>query len=389
MLQPRLDKLRKTLKEKRLDAFLVSNSYNILYLSGFKTLTDNEREAWLFITAKNSYLFSDSRYLSFPPRNMVRDKLQRAIVPLGKSRKIDPPVKPEDDGLERKLITPENSLIKHLKRIIVEEKIRTLGIEGEDLKINEFNKLKQELRVEVVPTERLIIKQREIKDGEEIEKIRKACQIGDECLTEIVKTIKIGQTEKEIAFRIEFWLKEKGFDLAFYPIVSVDANSAVPHYDTKSGNNKKVKKRSIILIDFGAKYQDYLSDITRMVFVGKPKGEILNTYNHLLDTQTKTIQKLHLRGVRQGVAKLKEVDSFCREKLNYPHSTGHGVGLEIHEYPKISITSADILLPNQVVTIEPGVYFEGKWGVRIEDTVVVKKKGVEILTKFSKQLLTI
>ena len=126
-----------------------------------------------------------------------------------------------------------------------------------------------------------------------------------------------------------------------------------------------------------------------MVFVGKPKGEILNTYNHLLDTQTKTIQKLHLRGVRQGVAKLKEVDSFCREKLNYPHSTGHGVGLEIHEYPKISITSADILLPNQVVTIEPGVYFEGKWGVRIEDTVVVKKKGVEILTKFSKQLLTI
>ena len=171
MLQPRLDKLRKTLKEKRLDAFLVSNSYNILYLSGFKTLTDNEREAWLFITAKNSYLFSDSRYLSFPPRNMVRDKLQRAIVPLGKSRKIDPPVKPEDDGLERKLITPENSLIKHLKRIIVEEKIRTLGIEGEDLKINEFNKLKQELRVEVVPTERLIIKQREIKDGEEIKLI--------------------------------------------------------------------------------------------------------------------------------------------------------------------------------------------------------------------------
>ncbi|MFH0979508.1 MAG: Xaa-Pro peptidase family protein, partial [Candidatus Roizmanbacteria bacterium] len=358
--------------EKNLDGFLVSNFYNILYLSGFKTLTENEREGWMLITTRNTYLFSDSRYLN--------DKLQitnnNSII--------------NNKYLIIKLITPEKGLIKHLKEIIVEEKIKKLGFEGEDLKYNEYLKFKERLGIELISTDKLLILQRAIKDEDEIKKIRKACQITDECLMEIVKTIKVGQTEKEIAFKIEFWLKEKSYDLAFYPIIAVDENSAIPHYDTRAGNNKKIKNRSIILVDFGAKYRDYMSDITRMIFIGKPDDEVVNIYNKLLYAQIKTIEQCsNLPAGRRGETICKNLDSFCRKKLNYPHSTGHGVGLEIHEYPKISSVSEDKLLPNQVTTIEPGFYFENKWGMRIEDTVLVKKDGVEVLTKFDKKPLII
>jgi Xaa-Pro aminopeptidase len=245
--------------------------------------------------------------------------------------------------------------------------------------------------VEMISLEKLIIKIREIKDEVEINNLRTACQIADQCLDEIVKTIKIGTTEKEIAFKIEFWLKEKGYDMSFYPIIAIDKNSAIPHYDTRNGINENVKKNSIILIDYGAKYKNYHSDTTRMIFVGKPTDEMINTYKILLNAQEKTIKQLKIDNNPVSL------DQFCRRELtsnnqlpSYSHSTGHGVGLQIHEFPKISFTSTDVLLPNQVVTIEPGVYLNDKWGMRIEDTVLIKEKGqVEVLTKFSKQLMVI
>lgn len=368
MLQQRVEKLRKILQEKNIDGFLVSNFYNILYLTGFKTLADDEREAWGLVTKRNIYLFTDLRYV--------------------KSQKYLPAGRQASQKL--KVITPEKSLIVHLKKIITEEKIQRLGFEGDDLKVNELQKIKEKLvKVELVSTEKLIIKIREIKDGKEINKIRTACQIADQCLKEIVKTIKIGTTEKEIAFKIEFWLKEKGHDLSFYPIVAIDKNSSIPHYDTRNGINEKVKKNSIVLIDFGAKFQDYHSDITRIVFVGKPTDEIIKTYNKLLTAQSKTVKQLSLDNNSVSV------DQYCRKLITnnrlptYQHSTGHGVGLQIHEYPKISQTSTDEIKPNQVFTIEPAAYIEGKWGMRIEDTVLIKERGVEILTKFSKQPLII
>lgn len=362
MLEQRIDKLRKILREKNLDAFLVSNFYNILYLTGFKTLTENEREAWGLVTKNNIYLFTDSRYT-------INNKF-----------------------LILKLITSEKGLIKHLQEIVVEERIQRLGFEGDDLKVNELQKLKEQLiNIELVSLEKLIIKIRGIKDEKEIKKIKMACQIADQCLEEIVKTIKVGATEKEIAFKIEFWLKEKNHDLSFYPIVAVDKNSAIPHYDTRNGRDEKVKKNSIILIDFGAKFQDYHSDMTRMIFVGKPTNEMISIYKTLLNAQEKTIKQLKID------SNPVSVDQFCRQQLTitkqqltYSHSTGHGVGLQIHEYPKISFTSLDILLPNQVITIEPGVYIEDKWGMRIEDTVLIREnKQIEVLTKFSKRPLII
>lgn len=365
MFEQRIDRLRKILVEKNLDGFLISNFYNILYLTGFKTLTDDEREGWGLVTKNHVFLFTDSRYLN--------DKIQIT----------------NNKFLILKLITPEKGLIKHLQEIAVEEKIQRLGFEGDDLKVNELQKLKEQLiNVELVSLEKLIIKIREIKGENEINKIRIACQIADQCLEEIVKTIKIGTTEKEIVFKIEFWLKEKNHDLSFYPVVAIDKNSAIPHYDTGNGNNEKVKKNSIILIDFGAKFQEYHSDMTRMIFVGKPADEMISAYKTLLNAQEKTIEQLKIDNNPVSI------DQFCRQQLTshqiYSHSTGHGVGLQIHEYPKISFTSSDVLLPNQVITIEPGVYIEDRWGMRIEDTVLIKEnKQIEVLTQFSKQPLII
>lgn len=358
MLQTRVNKLRKILQEKNLDGFLVSNFYNILYLTGFKTLTDNEREGWGLVTKKNIYLFTDSRYI-------INNKL-----------------------LILKLITPEKGLIKHLREIVEEEKIQSLGFEGDDLKVNELQRIKKYLvSTELVSLEKLIIKIREIKDGNEINNLRTACKIADQCLDYIVKTIKVGTSEKEIAFKIEFWLKEKKFDLSFYPIVAIDKNSAIPHYDTRNGNDGKIKKNSIILIDYGAKHNNYHSDTTRMVFVGKPTDEMANTYKILLNAQEKTIEQLRIDNNPVSV------DQYCRKLLSdnhlpiYKHSTGHGVGLQIHEYPKISFTSVDVLLPGQVVTIEPGIYLDGRWGMRIEDTVLIKEGNeIEVLTKLTKRI---
>jgi Xaa-Pro aminopeptidase len=382
MSQTRIEKLREILREKNLDGFLVSNFFNILYLTGFKTLTEDEREAWVLITTKNVYLFTDSRYINLNLKSEVRNSKQ---IP--------------NQNLKIKLITPDRGLIRHLQEIIEKEKISQIGFEGDDLKVNELDRFKEYInKAQFVSLEKLIIKIREIKDEEEINSLRTACKIADECLEDIIKIIRPGITEKEIAFKVEFWLKEKGHDLSFYPIVAIDKNSAVPHYDTRAGNNEKIKKNSIILIDYGAKFRNYNSDTTRIIFVGKPTNEMINIYNKLLEAQIKTIDRLKTDNNPVSV------DQFCRAVLNspqplfpnslipnpYPHSTGHGVGLQIHEFPKISFTSTDILLPNQVVTIEPGVYLNGKWGMRIEDTLLIKERGkIEVLTKFSKEPLII
>ena len=376
MLQRRIEKLRKILVEKNLDGFLVSNFYNILYLTGFKTLTDNERESWVLITNQSVYLFTDSRYIN----NKSQITNNNSIT--------------NNQSQITKLITSEKGLIKHLREIVVEEKIQRLGFEGDDLKVSELKKIKDFLiNVELISLEKLIIKIREIKDEKEIGNLRKACQIADQCLEEIIKTIKIGTSEKEISFKIEFWLKEKGYDLSFYPIVATDKNSSVPHYDTLNGNNAKAKKNSVILIDYGVKFNDYNSDTTRMIFVGKPTDEMINIYQTLLTAQVKTVERLKIDNHPVSI------DQFCRKVLatnyalqttTYSHSTGHGVGLQIHEYPKISFTSTDVLLSNQVVTVEPGVYLENKWGMRIEDTVLIREnKQIEVLTQFSKQPLII
>lgn len=372
-----IKKLNLLLNQHKFDGLFVSNFFNIFYLTGFKSLTTSEREAWVLVTEKNTYLFSDGRYFGKSQKSKVKSQKHKL-------------------RLKIKVITPEKGLISHLWDIVKKEKIKALGFEEEDLRVNELRELKEKIsQINFIPTGKLVIKLREIKEKQEIQKIKRACLIADKCLKEIVKLIKLGQTEKEIAFKIEFWLRAHASHTAFPPIVAIDENSAIPHYDTASNGLGRVNKRSQILIDLGASYENYLSDMTRIIFFGKPTNEQTNIYNKLLSVQQKTINQCNNETI------LKNIDYFCRQQLtssqlpatsrySYPHSTGHGVGLEIHEYPKISQKSNDRLKPNQTFTIEPGIYLQGKWGMRIEDTIYIGKNlQHSSLTNFPKSLLII
>lgn len=377
-MQERIDRLQAILAQKKLDAILVSNFYNILYLTGFRGLSDQEREAWAIVTKDKVYLLTDGRYFN----QMKNEK--------GKMK-----------NLSLKLITPKQTVADHLKEIIHEQKIKTLGFEADDLTVAEYQKFSKALevypernrRVQFSSTERVVLTIRSIKELEEIAKITKACELADRCLAQVIKTVSVGQTEKTIAGKIESWLKSQNSGLAFDPIVAIDANSALPHYNTKAKGLAKVKKGSIILIDFGASYQDYLSDMTRIIFV-KPQGsEILKIYDVLARAQERAINML------KKTNDAKKIDSTARNLSNfkfpfsissYPHSTGHGLGLEIHELPKISPVSTTKLVKGQVFTIEPGVYLPGKFGMRIEDTVWMKDDHKpEVLTKFAKRTIII
>lgn len=354
----RIASVKKRLAGDSIDSLLISNYYNILYLTGFKTLTTDEREAFALITKKNTYLFTDARYVYTDPEVIF------------------------------KLLGPGKGLFFHLGEIIREENISILGIESEDLRVHEYEKIRTIFNsVNILSLEKIVIKLRAIKEIEEIKNIQKACEVTDQCLTEIIPSIHVGNTEKEIALSIEYWIKKHGYDLAFDPIIAIDSQSAIPHYNTKEGQGV-IKDHSIILIDFGVKYQNYMSDITRMIFI-KPTDKMITIYEKLLEVQKQTID---LVGKEKDP---KTVDRLCREQLaekqlpNFPHSLGHGVGLEIHEYPKLSQMSDDSFVNGHVFTIEPGVYFPNKWGMRIEDTVLIKNNKAVSLTQFTKELIII
>jgi len=361
----RILKTKQVLKNLKLNAFLLSNFYNIFYLTGFKGLSFSERESFFLVTQNRNYLFTDSRYF------LSSKKLQNDQIVL---------------------ISHKKNLINFLQEIFKKEKIKSCGFEAEDMKVNELNTLTTKIKnVKFVPTEKIILNQRAIKDKKEIKKIKKACQISEKCLKTIIKLIKKGVSEKEIALKIEFFLKEKGFDLAFYPVVAFDESSSLPHYNTQAGNNKKLKEKGVILIDFGVKFENYCCDITRVFFFKKPKNEFINLYQKLLLAQQKTINFC------QKNRTTKIIDKFCRENLNkelfnfssyfYSHSTGHGVGLEIHELPTISAKSKEKITNNQIFTIEPGIYIPQKYGLRIEDMILIENNKPKILTQFSKEII--
>jgi len=361
----RILKTKKFLKNLKLDAFLISNFYNILYLTGFKGLSSQERESWFLITKNKSYFFTDSRYLF-------------------SSKKLK--------NTEIIILSFEKNLFFYLQEIFEKEKVINCGFEADDLKVNELDLLAKKIKnVKFIPTEKIILQQRAIKDKKEIEKIKKACQIGDECLKTIIKLVRKGVSEKELALKIEFLLKENGFDFAFSPLVAFDKNSSLPHYNTQNGENKKLKNKGVILIDFGVKFENYCSDITRVFFLEKPNSELINLYQKLLSIQQKTINFC------QKNRPTKNIDHFCQENLKknlpdlisyiYSHATGHGVGLEIHELPKISVKSKEKVTNNQVFTIEPGIYIPKKYGLRIEDTILIEENEPKILTQFDKKII--
>jgi len=227
------------------------------------------------------------------------------------------------------------------------------------------------------------IKLRKIKISAEIEYLKTSCNYADKIIQKTTKNFKDFRTESEAAAFLEYEAKKLGLELSFNPIVASGSNGSIPHHEP---SNHPIKK-GFCVIDFGVKYHGYCSDITRTIYIGKPKKEEIKMYNLLLKIQNDTINQI------KENKKCSELYNFVNEKLGkrkqyFTHGLGHGVGIEIHEMPNLTLNSKDRIHNNMVFTIEPGVYFPNKYGIRIEDTLMFKK-NVIVLTKTSKHLLII
>ncbi len=229
-----------------------------------------------------------------------------------------------------------------------------------------------------------------IKQDYEIENIKKACEITDKAYVKLLSRIKEGMTENDVAAELEYLMRSFGASgTSFESIVGFEANSSVPHHET---GLTKLKFGDIILIDFGCKYGGYCSDCTRTFLFGDDKkhGEFKETYKKVLEAHYAAKEKI--KGGETG----KEADEYARSVLRgygldkfFTHSLGHGIGINVHEHPMLSPRSSDILKENMVFSDEPGVYFEGKFGIRIEDTVTLKGGKVLSLTDSDKKLTII
>ena len=237
----------------------------------------------------------------------------------------------------------------------------------------------------LVETDNMIEKQRMIKDEEELENIRTACKITDECFEHIIKYIKPGMTEKQIAREIDDYYYRNSEGLAFETIVASGENSSKPH---AIPTERKIQDIDVITIDMGCKVNGYCSDMTRTIFVGDIPEYVKPVYDLVLKNQEQVLKDLKENSNTKLIAKMVDND-FRLNNYDFIHALGHGVGLDIHEGPIISINSENLLRENMVVTNEPGIYIAGRFGVRIEDTVLIGKGACEALTKSPKQYVVI
>lgn len=238
---------------------------------------------------------------------------------------------------------------------------------------------------------RISIIQSTIKNMQEISAIEKACKLGEKLFDYVLAKIKPNVSEKQVVTEIMNFIKENNTRVSFRPIVAFGKNSFEPHHKP---NETKLKKGDLILLDFGVKVDNYCSDMTRTVFMGKTTLEQKKIYQTVLIAQQKTIEflnKYYSKNVNSILG--KHVDKIAREyiiKSGYPpmpHGLGHGIGRKIHEPPKLSSRSKHVLRPGMVFSLEPGIYISGFGGVRIEDLVVLEKNGPKILTHFSKEII--
>lgn len=283
-------------------------------------------------------------------------------------------------------------LYKEISALLRQEGVKNLAIEAMDVTVSRLNVMKKHLKcVDIIETDVLsnsINKLRMIKDEEEMEYIRKAQEIAESAFDDILGFIKEGVTEREIALELDRLMLEKGAEgISFDTIALAGENTSMPH---GVPSDKKVKKGEFVLMDFGAVYNGYHSDMTRTVCVGTPDEEMEKIYNIVLTAQEKAIA-----AAKAGISG-KELDGIARRHIcdagygeYFGHSLGHGVGLEIHEQPNAAPSYEKNLEKGAVITIEPGIYIAGKFGVRIEDFVILTENGCINLTKSAKNIISL
>lgn len=346
--------LREKMRGLDMQGMIVSNPVNIRYLTGINA------EGVLLITRKENHYITDSRY--------IEDVHSTVTI---------------DDEIIVSNFTDISSYDYENFFSFCEN----VGFEENYITYAQYKNYMQKYKVNnFEETEGMIEKQRVIKDEEEITKIQKACELTDDCFNHLQKFIKIGMTEKEIAYEIESYFLRNGADgLAFETIVASGKNSSKPHAIT---TEKQIEKGDPITIDFGCKYQGYCSDMTRTIFAGYVPDRMKPIYDLVLKDQLQTLEDMKEGANIRNLSRRVESD-FKLYGHSLIHSLGHGLGLDIHEIPYISGKNDNILKENMVVTDEPGIYLPGEFGVRIEDTVLITKTGCINLTKSDKNYIIV
>ncbi len=346
--------IRQKFPDFKIDGLIFFNMNNIRYLSGF-----TGSDGVLIIGENRIVLLVDGRYIT-------QARLEVADVEI----------------IEYK------DKIKGIIKTVQELALKHIGFEAGSIAVQTYNQLIRELQQEVlVPLGNELKLLRANKDEAEIELMKRAAEISSAAISALIPEIKAGCTEKDIALLLEIISRKSGADqLAFDTIVASGENSALPH---AKPTDRKIRPGDFIVIDFGVKYNGYCSDETCTFVFQKLTDEQKNVYQ--------LVKKAHDRAiaaVRANTA-AAQIDRCARDIFGekyekyFSHGTGHGVGLEVHEAPRLASDSPDILEEQMVVTVEPGIYLPGHWGIRIEDTILVKKNSCEKLTKMDKGLIII
>ena len=355
----KLNELKSVLKEKKCDFAVFYNSdsarcnANMLYFSGYSGL------GALIIPG------GSPPFLLVPEMEFERAKesMIKKVYSMNKKRFFESIY---DSVRNRKL---------KIKNAAVDKGAFTLNAYRHFKK--QFRKLKsRDISIEC-------LKLREIKTEKEIKFLKKSCSCADKIIQKAIKNFKSFRTESEAAAFLEHETKKTGLGLSFSPIVASGSNGSMPHHEPL---NAKIKK-GFCVIDFGVKYKGYCSDITRTIYVGNPNKREKDIYNKLLTIQKDAINKIKLN------KKCSEIYDFVVENLGkyknyFTHGLGHGVGVEIHEMPNLTLNSKDRISNGMVFTIEPGIYFPKRFGIRIEDTLLFRNKPI-VLTKTTKDLLIV
>src|SRR5579864_4027199 len=357
----RQNKLREHLATVHLDGLLVSHLQNIRYLCGF-----TGSAGFLLVRESGSVFLTDVRY-----DTQAHDEVKGA-----------------------KIIIARKALLEALAEVLAQRKTArrkgAIAIESDHLSVAEKKRLTKlrppSITLKDVPG--MVEKARMVKDKEELGLMRAAVALGARLFDRAVEVISPGTTEVEVAAEMELAARRAGAEeMSFPTIIASGARSALPHGRASS---QRIPSGAFVVCDFGVILSGYCSDQTRTVWVGKPSEEARRAYQAVREAQQAGIE-----AVKPGIT-VGEVDAAARKVLrkaglgrSFTHSTGHGVGLEIHESPRVANGQSEVLMPGMVITIEPGVYFPGTWGVRIEDMVAVTAGGCEVLTPTSKKLLAV
>ncbi len=347
--------MRQQIEEKEIDAIFISQPENRYYLSGF-----DGSAGYLLITPQNTILATDFRYVEQAKRQAP----------------------------DYEIFQTTGDMADWFPGLVAELNLRKLGFEAGDITFTAYQQLTDTLesvesKLGLVPLNGVVESLRAIKEPEEIELITKAVEIADNTFEYIEDMIDIGMSEKEVAWEIEKFLREKGSEpIPFDIIVASGLNSALPHAKPSS---RKIHSGESVVIDIGARVSGYSSDLSRTICLGTPDDTFNKVYNTVLEAQ-----RVALATIREGITG-GEIDNVARIVIKqagfgeaFGHGLGHGIGLAPHEPPRLGPNSLEHLADGMVFTIEPGIYLVGWGGVRIEDVVVMESGKIRVVSKAKK-----